>query len=249
MPVGIRFGGQAVFEGEEVADRGYAYLTWLREHETIAIAGINKNRDGNIKYKQEWVTRKIKEIMDNRKEILQIMCVHDEKLCDICREECGKVGYFGVIENITPEGFSFPLVAQQGPPFHVNCRCYLEGTGRYGFYVFEGKSVSDEDFEELNGLRAGEVSYIARQERSRTREIAKEKEETQKSIDYYYNCYRLYLPWYEVQCSHGTDPCDGKKGLIPTLEAVGCMPPYANGNCYPEYVGYEVWDIRDVLPL
>lgn len=244
MPTGIRFGGYTYWQYKEICSEGYTRLFWKSVYADRDIYAVEDTRDYNIKAVRDWAMIEIYKIIDAREKLVEIMCVHDEKLCDICREECGKVGHFGANENITPEGFSFPLVGQQVPPFHHGCRCWLRETAYYGFILFENRwGVSEEELDALNEIRAEEARHIAAERLFATLEIARINKETQNFVDNYFANCRSYEIWYEVKCLWGTDPCEGEWGTMADLDARGCVWDFGNDTCYHEAIGYEVIEI------
>lgn len=233
MPAGTRFGDQDVFEGEEICGFGAVTLTWERMREAGKIHEINRIRDERIASTKRWAIQEIEKIMDARAPLLIIICVHDEKLCDICREKCGETGY----------GWTDFRERMGGPPFHYGCRCYLMETGGYGTYLFEGKTVNEGDLSKLNWIREEEAYRIPHWVAMAKMQADDVRKETQDFIDNYFANCRAYVDWYEVICTWGTHSCDGEKGTKTDLEAAGCGWPYTNPTCWPEYVGYEVIEI------
>lgn len=230
MPEGERFGGGGYIGGEEVCAAGASRFRVIKRQEWQDSGAIVRTRNERIASTKRWATQQIKKIMDAREELVVIICVHDEKLCDICREECGRVGY--------------PRTDfMEGPPFHHGCRCYLEDLGEYGTYLFEGQTVTEEDLSKLEWIREEEAYRIPHWEAMAKMQIEDIQKKTQDFVDNYIANCRRYVYWYEVRCTWGTHSCDGVKGTKTDLEEAGCGWPCTNPTCWPEYIGYEVIEI------
>ncbi len=124
-----RFYGDAVFEGTEVSDEDYHRLAEQRTEEALAIEDARNEEASRIAAVERWAVETITRISETVQaeidtilsavEIVPVYEVRGEKTaCEICDP---KIGGIGTIEMLEARDCI--------PPFHDNCKCWLEEIG------------------------------------------------------------------------------------------------------------------------
>ena len=124
-----RYFGSAVFEGAEVSDEDYHRLAEQRTDEAWKIRDTRDEEINKIRAVERWAEETITQIREmaqaNIDAILKGVTVEpvyevrgERTACEIC---AGKIGTIGTMKMLEEKDCV--------PPFHKNCRCWLEEIG------------------------------------------------------------------------------------------------------------------------